>query len=119
MEYISELKDEERNRLFNALKSLRLGDSMDLVKQTLGKPGSEFPRSTKTGGPPGNILLYHVKRVNPIRNNAKDHSISLYFNQCDQLECIGYSHIEPFFGEIIPRPDMAGTGASYAIPPAP
>jgi hypothetical protein len=115
MEYQFQLKQEDQERLFEALKLVRLGDSVEMIKSKLGMPHQE--RNISKGGIRSHSLTFFVKRISLTGHNTKDHSIGLYFDSDKKLAKIGYSNIEPFFGEILTSGDWLRE-VSFTKPPA-
>ena len=121
MSFGFELSKEEATRLLSALKTVRLKDSMALVKQKLGNPDSERANNTKTnaGVLQGHLMSYHVKCVRLDRlPDPLNQVISLYFNAERKLEQIGYQSIEPLFGEVIKGPRGMDGAIHLRKPPA-
>jgi hypothetical protein len=116
MEYQFQLKQEDQERLFEALKLVRLGDSVEVIKSKLGMPHQE--RNISKGGIRCHELSYFVKRISLTGHNTNDHSIGLYFDSDKRLEKLGYSNIEPFFGEILPSSVWPEMKVSFTKPPA-
>lgn len=118
MQFEFELNQNERARLLSALKTLRLGDSMAMVRETLGNPNEEKIIKTKEGNFVSYRMQYWIKQVRLNSGNRNNQRIGLYFDINKKLKEIGYSCIEPVSGVIITEKSMPEMQIFYTIPPA-
>lgn len=119
MNYDFELSEVEEQRLFEALRSVRLGDSMQTIIEKLGKPSKERTLRTHIFGRFRSFsYTYNIKIVDVQSGpSMKDHAIRLYFNKSEQLEKICYCQVAPLLGEVIPRLSQPELGIVFTIPP--
>jgi len=105
------MSDKEYSALVEKIKLLKYGESLESVREKVGKPSSEGINAGKAfDSEKRPYLEYAVSVVESGGANAYDKVITLNFTADGHLDTIAYSMLEPIDVEIIRRNEICTNG---------